>query len=306
MKILVVGVSFTDIKGFPFGKYDPVGTNKGNILITHGGVSRNVAEDLANLGADVEFLTLLDDAPLGEDVKLRLEASGVSLRHAASVPGGGIGMWLAVFDESGNLAGLISKMPDVTRLEELLNSSGNMLFQDCDAVVVEFDTSEKIASLSCALARSYNKPLYVIVGNMSVILACKERLRECDCVIMNDIEAGKLFGFKLLDDSQDLLQEKIFRAGKMLSLKRAIITLGRRGCIYVDFQSGSTGHIPVVPCKVVDTTGAGDAFFSAAVLSLANGMSLSQSARTGTRLAATVVSSKQSACPKEARKLLEE
>ena len=306
MKILVVGVAFTDIKGFPFGKYDPVGTNKGSVVITHGGVSRNVAEDMANLGADVEFLTMLDDTPLGEDVRLRLEAAGVSLRYAANVPGGGIGMWLAVFDESGNLAGSVSKMPDVTKLEETLSSAGNQLFRDCDAVVVEYDTSEEIASRCCELAKKYNKPLYVIVGNMSVILARRELMRECDCVIMNDIEAGKLFGCDLSAGELSSLEAQICRAGKALGLKRSIITLGERGSIYADFAGGQCGHIPSVPCEVVDTTGAGDAFFSAAVLCLTKGLSLKRSAETGARLAATVVSSKQSACARQSRALLDQ
>lgn len=53
MDMVVVGVVFLDIKGFPFFKYDAVGTNLGNVLMTHGGVARNVAVNMANLGAEV-------------------------------------------------------------------------------------------------------------------------------------------------------------------------------------------------------------------------------------------------------------
>ena len=214
MRILVIGVAFSDIKGFPFGAFDPKGTNKGSVVITHGGVSRNVAEDLANLGANVEFLTMLDDSPLGEDVKLRLEAAGVSLQYAVSVPGGGIGMWLAVFDESGNLAGSISKMPDVLPLEKALQDAGDMLVQSADAVVVEYDTSEEIALLSCSLTRKNNKPLYVIVGNMSVMLACPELVAKTRCAIMNEIEA--VYG---ISDRADAMYSAIYWAH--LGLKHA-------------------------------------------------------------------------------------
>ena len=51
--IAVFGSVFVDIKGFPFGKYLPTGRNVGDVKIVHGGVCRNVAEDLANVGADV-------------------------------------------------------------------------------------------------------------------------------------------------------------------------------------------------------------------------------------------------------------
>lgn len=67
MDMVVVGVVFLDIKGFPFFKYDAVGTNLGNVLMTHGGVARNVAVNMANLGAEVEFVTMLDDDSLGRE-----------------------------------------------------------------------------------------------------------------------------------------------------------------------------------------------------------------------------------------------
>ena len=50
MERLVIGAAFVDIKGFPEGTYLPNGRNAGKIEYVHGGVARNVAEDLANAG----------------------------------------------------------------------------------------------------------------------------------------------------------------------------------------------------------------------------------------------------------------
>lgn len=47
---VVMGVIFVDIKGFPSGKYHATGTNPGNVRFVHGGVARNVAEDMARIG----------------------------------------------------------------------------------------------------------------------------------------------------------------------------------------------------------------------------------------------------------------
>ena len=305
MNILVAGLAFLDMKGFSFNKYDPIGTNPGSVTVTHGGVARNVAEDLAYLGANVDFLTLLEDAPLGQEVRYRLESAGVSLSHAATVSAGGIGMWLAVFDEKGELAGSVSKMPDVQMLEGALDEWGDEMYKAADAVVVEYDTSYAIARKACELAVKYNKPLYVIVGNMSVMLANKELLSPCNCTIMNEIEAGKLFNTKLtgLDGSETL---KAVQAGaKRLKLKSVIITMGPNGCVYIDGETGECGCVPGVRCDVVDTTGAGDAFFSAAVITLTAGKGLRAACENGVRLATSVVSAKQSACSKDSRKLLE-
>ena len=47
--IVIVGTTFVDIKGFPYNKYIPAGRNAGEVEFVHGGVGRNVAEDIANM-----------------------------------------------------------------------------------------------------------------------------------------------------------------------------------------------------------------------------------------------------------------
>ena len=48
MGIVVIGASFVDIKGFPHDIYLPTGRNMGRVEYVHGGVARNVVEDIAN------------------------------------------------------------------------------------------------------------------------------------------------------------------------------------------------------------------------------------------------------------------
>ena len=47
--IVVMGAVFVDIKGFPDDVYIPDGRNAGKVEYIHGGVSRNVVEDIANM-----------------------------------------------------------------------------------------------------------------------------------------------------------------------------------------------------------------------------------------------------------------
>lgn len=49
MGIVVIGAVFVDIKGFPTDTYIPVGRNAGIVEYVHGGVSRNVVENIANI-----------------------------------------------------------------------------------------------------------------------------------------------------------------------------------------------------------------------------------------------------------------
>ena len=60
--IIVIGAVFVDIKGFPDDVYIPDGRNAGRVEYVHGGVSRNVVEDIANIELRPTFLGSGDDS----------------------------------------------------------------------------------------------------------------------------------------------------------------------------------------------------------------------------------------------------
>ena len=53
--------------------YIPDGRNAGYIEYIHGGVARNVVEDIANLGLNSTFVGIVDNTALGKDVKQHLQ-----------------------------------------------------------------------------------------------------------------------------------------------------------------------------------------------------------------------------------------
>lgn len=297
MDMVVVGVVFLDIKGFPFFKYDAVGTNLGNVLMTHGGVARNVAENMANLGAEVEFVTMLDDDSLGREARLRLRGAGVKLTHAVSTPDKGMGMWLAVFNEKGDLAGSVSHMPDASPIERLFDEKGEEIIRSCRGIALEIDLSEKVSERVFELAERFDKPVYAIVASMSVILRRPDFMARTACVILNEIEAGRLFGREIRALSPEETLEAVSEAASAMGIRSIVVTMGARGAVYLDAENGLRGVCPAVPCRVVDTTGAGDAFFSAVVESLARGMRLDDAVTCGARLASMTVSTSESTCP---------
>ena len=121
MSIVVMGATFVDIKGFPLDAYIPTGRNVGYIEYVHGGVSRNVVEDIANLELRPTFLGIVDETPLGVDVIKKLKDHKVNTDYVLVRPNG-MGTWLAVFDNSGDVAGSISKRPNMLPLVDLLQN----------------------------------------------------------------------------------------------------------------------------------------------------------------------------------------
>ena len=297
---LVIGFVFVDIKGFAMGNYNPRGRNLGQVRFIHGGVSRNVAENIANTGMPVTFASLTEDSALGNDVKKRLWARGCDTTYMREVPQGGIGTWMVILDETGDVAGQISSPPDTAALERLVEEQGDEMVQNCDSIILELDTSEKLDEAVLALAKKYRKPVYTVVGNMSITLARPDFVAALDCFVCNEIEAGRLFGFDLTetgpDDMLALLSSRIGGVG----CRSMVITMGARGAVYYEADKACGGIVDAIPTEPVDTTGAGDAFLSGTVMGLSRGLPLSRAVEAGTALAhATILTDESCAAPDE-------
>ncbi len=295
---VVIGVTFVDIKGFPYAKYNPAGRNLGSVKVVHGGVSRNVVENFANVGMPVSFASMLEDSAFGRDVAGKLEKAGADLSHMLTVKENGIGMWLVVLDENGALAGSISHAPDMSLLENYILQNGDAIVAEAENIVLEIDLNETIAGTILDLADKYAKPVYAIVGNMSVILAHPEFLRRTDCFICNEIEAGRLFDSAAVPAfSPEQMLEYLPTACRAAGIPSMVVTMGSNGAVYYDGKNDSMGICPPYPANVVDTSGAGDAFFSGTVMGLTRHLALAKAVRYGAKLASLTIESKENACP---------
>lgn len=292
----IIGSVFVDIKGFPFSKYNPTGTNIGEVKIVHGGVSRNVTENMANIGQNVAFVTMFEKDGIGIDVRRKLAARGVDLKYAVDAPCG-MGMWLAVMDEHGELQGSVSRQPDFSAMDEIIKQRGPEIMKSCDQIILEIDMRPEIAERILKLAKAYDRDVYVIVGNMGVIGKYPNLLDGVKLLILNDIEAEILFAKKPDRENIPEILDEIDGYAARFGIRELVITLGSKGAVYYDSACGDKGHVPAVPAEMVDSTGAGDAFFSGCSAARIQGMSLRNATLQGSKLAALTIASEESTCP---------
>ena len=240
MGIVVIGAVFVDIKGYPLSTYIPGGRNAGRMEQVHGGVSRNVAEDIANVELRPTFVGLVDDSGMGQDVIDKLENHKVNTRFIKKVPDG-MGTWLAIFDNGGDV--------------------------------------------------------HAAISNMSIAMERRDFLQQIDCFVCNQQEAGLLFS----DDYDHLEPEEMCRvlAGNVHSanIPCMVVTMGGKGAVFAR-ANGECGIVPAKKVDVIDTTGAGDAFFAGTVIGLTYGKTLAESCEIGSRLAASVICITENVCPR--------
>ena len=296
MGIVVIGDVFIDIKGYSTSSYIPQGRNAGTIVQLHGGVGRNVVEDIANVELEPTFISLVDDNAMGDDVIQKLKRHKVNTDYMRKVENG-MGTWLAVFDHEGDVVASVSKRPDHRPVEKILDECGDEIFKNADSIVIEIDTDKEIVKKTFNYAEKYGKKVYALVSNMTIAIERRDFLRRTSCFVCNQQEAGILFSEDYEDVSAEALANILAERIRTAQIPQMVVTMGGDGAVYVD-DHGNKGVYPALKVDVVDTTGAGDAFFAGVCIGLTYGKSLWEACGIGTRLASTVICTSENICPR--------
>lgn len=296
MAIVVIGTVFVDIKGFPDDNYIPGGRNAGRVETVHGGVGRNVAEDIANVELRPRFMSMVDDSAEGAEVLRKLKNHKVDTSCVLTVPDS-MGMWLAVFDETGDIVASISKRPAMDALAQMIEERGDEIFADCDSIVLEIDLDKEIIKSVFKYAEKYHKRVYAVVANMSIASQRRDFLQSIDCFVCNAEEADILFVSDMQELEPEELCEELSKRVVSARIPAMVVTLGSRGAVYADMH-GDKGVYPARRVKVRDTTGAGDAFCAGVAIGLTYGKTMREAVQIGTQLASSVITVSENVCPR--------
>ena len=332
MGIAVFGAVFVDIKGYPIAQFIPEGRNAGRVVELHGGVARNIAEDIGNVELRPTFVSVVDDTGIGADVVAKLRRHQVNVDYMVRRRDG-LGTWLAIFNNENDVVASISKRPDLSGIADILDEHGDEIISQCDSVVVEIDMRSYILKKVFDLAEKYHKQVYAAVSNMSIAMERRDLLSRTGCVVCNQEEASLLFSDDYSGESHEEMQQIMEEKLCQTRIPRMVITLGGDGAVYAENpecgkpdsaaeigcqshadkssgaaatglvsekqeESGLSGYVPALHVMVQDTTGAGDSFFAGVAIGLTYGKTLREACEIGTRLAGSVIATKENVCPR--------
>ena len=296
MGIVVIGAVFVDIMGYPEAAFIPTGRNAGRVEQIHGGVGRNVAEDVANCELRPTFLSVVDESGISKDVVAKLKNHKVNTDYIRATPDG-LGTWVAVFDNDGDVYASISKRPDLRPIADVLDTHGDEIFRNADSVIIEIDIDKEVVKRVFKLAEKYQKKVYAVVSNMSIALERRDFLKSIDCFVCNVQEAGILFADDYSELTPDQMALTLYQKVTQANIRSMIVTMGGEGAVYADIN-GDYGHCPARKVAVNDTTGAGDSFCAGVAIGLTYGKKLEESCQIGAQLAASVIVTSENVCPR--------
>lgn len=292
--ILVIGATLMDIKGKPTAGLEPSTSNPAEIRHTRGGTGRNVAENLARLGADVVLISAVADDQSGQQLVSQTAKAGVNVEYVLSEAGYNCGSYIALLDEDGSLS---VALDDVTVMETItdkyLNKNKN-LFRD--ACLIMFDGSLTTSAMAkvANLAHGYGVRLCADPSSTRLAYKLRPHLYGLHLIVPNEVEAAGLMqtDFGGYDPDASLEIALLMRSA---GVRTAIVTLSDFGLVYA--TSDETGYIPARYRKMVDTTGTGDAITAATIFGMINDLPTIESIRLGAAAASINLQTNETVVP---------
>ncbi|MBT9456225.1 MAG: winged helix-turn-helix transcriptional regulator [Burkholderiaceae bacterium] len=260
---------------------------------TPGGVARNVAENLARLGLPVSLLTAVGDDAAGRALLEHAAGLGIGTGGSLRVADQVTGSYTAVLDANGSMVLAMAAMALCEALTPDYLASCRP--QRAQASLMVADLNLPAASLQVLLdeARASAIPLVLVAVSAPKMARLPHDLSGLSLLVLNRDELEALAG-EPLPNLRALTQACM--ALRARGVQDLVVTLGAEGVAHT--AGGKVQRLAAPKVKVVDVTGAGDAFSAGLCWSLSQQpQDLALACRRGLALAALTLRSPASVCP---------
>lgn len=292
-RVAVVGGAVIDRKYLARAPLIAGTSNPVEGMRSFGGVARNVAENLAALGAGVSFVSAVGADESGRDLARHLGARGIDVSNLYALPEERTAEYAAILEPGGDLAYGIADMAIFDRLtpELLANAApslaaSRLVFADCNL------PAPTLAAL-IEQRRAGRFELAIDAVSTPKVTRLPRDLSGVDLLFLNLDEASTFIGCSFSRNIKGMTE-----AAKALNEAGAatvILTSGTLGAVVA--TGGAAIAVPVVAAKPVDMTGAGDAMIAGTLHHYLESGALDEAVRRGALIAALTTESQASVHP---------
>lgn len=256
--VTVIGACNLDLQGIstkPLLFHD---SNPGEFIKSPGGVGRNIADNIARLGLPVRLLTALGKDEEGETLRFLTEESGVDMKDAHYSSTYPTSVYLSVLDEKGEMVVAINQMGILRELDQDYFQKKEGLIKQASLIVLDANLEEEALNYLCQVHR--DKMIFIDPVSAVKSLRLRGSLSSIYAIKPNRLEMEALVGRNLQDmeDYKRALAELLDRG-----IQQIFLSLGEEGVLVADKKN--LLHVRGRVKNLKSVTGAGDAFFAAAV-----------------------------------------
>lgn len=304
--LVCIGGSNIDRKLRGLAELQMGNSNPASLSESPGGVARNVAENLGRLGLDVQLLTAVGDDAAGRSLLAHVGRLGVDCGASLIAADAPTGSYTAVLSPAGELVLGLAQMDLCERM------TPDFLYQcaaqRARAGLTLIDLNLPVASIALLLAEASlagAAPLVAVAVSAPKMARLPHDLHGLQLLILNQDELAACAGIQL-DGDADLA-----RAHQLLSARglRSLIVTQGGGPLWFGAAGQALKALKppkLNPAKVIDVTGAGDAFAAGVCAALMDGPDdLAGACRLGLKLARLTLQCESTVSPDLSPALLE-
>ena len=257
-------------------------SNPGKVRMSLGGVGRNIAHNLALLGADVRMLTAFGDDLYAQKIAASCGELGIDISQSLQVAKSSTSTYLFICGDDGDMALAVSDMEIYKHVTPEWLQSRRSILDNAQVIVVDTNIPAETIRWMCE-----NIKVPIFADPVSTAKAEKLRpvLGKLHTLKPNRLEAELLSGVTITDE--DSLKEAV-RVLLETGLHRVFISLGGDG-VYAADRSGASVHMAALPAVMRNATGAGDAFMAALAWAYLEGTDLEDTAKLAQAAAAIAI-----------------
>ncbi len=248
-----------------------------------GGKGANQAVAAAKLGAEVTMVAKLGEDVFGKQTMENFKNLNINSKHVYFTDKASSGVAPIWVDKSGhNSIIVVSGANDLITVEEV--EASRKAIAGSKIMICQNEIPLEVTKRALQIAREEGVITLFNPAPAPLVELSNEYFELTDIFCPNETESELLTHrtVKTLDDAID--------AGKALikkGVKKVMMTLGSKGCLFVDEKSHT--HIPGAQVQAFDTTGAGDCFIGSFAYFFAAGCSEQEAAKRACVVAAASV-----------------
>ena len=287
--IVVIGGVNMDISAALTAPFVPADSVPGQVTLGGGGVARNIAHNLRLMGHEVKFVSVFGGETFGEMCWHECQAIGLDLSLSERREGMRNGLYLCVNDQTGDMiaavadtdivdyitpAFLETRMTDINRSALVIADTNisidalQYLIDHCTApLMVDTVSTAKAPRVIKALQHSQSQRLHALKLNLA--------------------EAQSVTHSNSVQEAAEWLTA--------LGINQVFITMGGDGVYCSDGIRSQ--QLKAIPTRVINTTGAGDAFIAGVAHAKMCGTAFPECAQTGLKAAHAALLSLQTVNP---------
>lgn len=281
--ISIIGGANVDLAATLNDAFIASDSNPGHIEVSHGGVARNVAHNLALLGARTQLLTVFGGDLFGGLLYDYCKQVGIDVHLSERESSMRSGLYLSIHNHAGEMIAAVSDTEAVKLItpEWLAKRSGEI--NTSDYVMADANISEDAIRW---LMENVTVPLFIDGVSTTKAHRVVNALRKAKLPYLHTLELNLKEALAVTntatyaESAQQLLD---------WGVAHVYITLGADG-VYCR-TAAEEWLFPALPVEIVNTNGAGDAFLAGVIFAHAKGIDFPQTAQYGLMAARAAIMS---------------